>query len=134
MLSDSKRAKVDETTDALIFFTRGATDRGFSSPSALAQFKCSAFPIRWGHWWISARRQGCRRGWSRRRFRSCRAIARRAARGRQTVSIGWDMELHDPRMMQLVSIVLEVVIAMIAILAAHPGRLYLYGLAFTFAA
>jgi len=44
------------------------------------------------------------------------------------------MELHDPRMMQLVSIVLEAVIAMIAILAAHPGRLYLYGLAFTFAA
>jgi hypothetical protein len=36
--------------------------------------------------------------------------------------------------MQLVSIVLEAVIAIIAILAAHPSRLYLYGLAFTFAA
>jgi hypothetical protein len=43
------------------------------------------------------------------------------------------MTLHDPRMMQLVSIILEAVIAMIAILAAHRGRVYLYGLAFTFA-
>lgn len=36
--------------------------------------------------------------------------------------------------MQFVSIILEAVVAVIAILAAHPGRLYLYGLAFTFAA